>query len=571
MTAGQLPDNWSTAVPDWKARIRKGRSLVPDLPLDKARADRALAIFKSLRVPDLRGQPTFGEVGEAWIFDLVRAIFGSVDSVTKTRILREFFVMVAKKNTKTTISAAIIVTACLMNETPYHEFVLIAPTINVAGHAYKQAKGIIAASVLADGTPLAALFHPRDQLRLIELLNRDMPSSIAIKAADTDTVTGFKNGTALIDELHELALKSKAEAILLEIAGAMASPENTGFMLTITTQSKKAPVGAFKAALGVARDVRDGKIRLPQLAVLYEMPVEDAADDGWRRRDRWRMPNPNLGRSVDLGFLEQELAKAEAAGPEAVQLFASQYLNVEVGLSLHGDAWAGARYWDGAAEPGLTLDAILRRSEVVVTGIDGGGLDDLCSLAVIGREKGSRRWLHWVKAWAQPDVLELRKSIVPQLRDFERQGDLVICESSDQSDLEIAEICARIAEAGLFPAENAIGLDAYGVATVLDALAAVGLGHPSTAAVGQGYKLQSAINTLPRKVKDRTLRHCGQPLMAWAVGNAKAELRGSNTVVTKQAAGAAKIDPFMATMDAAMLMLANPVAAGAQVYEYDGM
>lgn len=238
MDGTYLPDAWSTAVPDWKDRIRNGRSLIPDLPLDEKRAARALDIFKSLRVPDLIGQPTFGEVGEPWIFDLVRAIFGAVDPVTRVRVLREFFVMVAKKNTKTTISAAIIVTACLLNEQPYHEFILIAPTINIAQHAYKQVKGIIAASTLSDGTALQPLFHTRDQLRQIELLNKALPSSIAIKAADTDIVTGFKNGSALVDELHELAAKSNAEAILLEITGAMASPENTGFLLTITTQSK---------------------------------------------------------------------------------------------------------------------------------------------------------------------------------------------------------------------------------------------------------------------------------------------------------------------------------------------
>ncbi|MCA2012407.1 terminase large subunit [Cereibacter sphaeroides] len=562
---------WSTAVPDWKDRIRAGESLLPDLPLCEENAARALDIFQSLRVPDLRGQPTFGEVGEPWIFDLVRVIFGAIDGETRARVLREFFVMIAKKNTKTTIAAAIIVTGCLMNETPYHEFVLVAPTINIAAHAYKQAKGIIEISVLSDGTALKPLFHSRDQLRQIELLNKALPSSIAIKAADTDVVTGFKNGSALIDELHELALKANAEAIMLEIAGAMASPENSGFMLTITTQSKKAPAGAFKAALNVARGVRDGKLNLPLLPLIYEMPAEDTAEDGWRDRSKWRMSNPNLGRSVSMGFLEEELAKADMKGPEAVQLFASQHLNVEVGASLHGDAWAGARYWDLAAEPGLNLDELLRRCEVVVAGIDGGGLDDLCSLALIGRETGSRRWLHWGKAWAQPDVLIQRPQIVSRLQDFEKDGDLLICKETDEADQEIAEICARVQAAGLFPEEQGIGLDAYGVAAILDALAEKGLEEPLTTAVPQGYKLQSAINTLPRKVKDRTFRHCGQPFMAWAVGNAKAELKGSNIVVTKQAAGAAKIDPFMATMNAAMLMLANPVAAGAGAFVYEGM
>jgi phage terminase large subunit-like protein len=124
-------------------------------------------------------------------------------------------------------------------------------------------------------------------------------------------------------------------------------------------------------------------------------------------------------------------------------LLASQHFNVEVGLSLRDDAWAGARYWEGAADPTLTLDDLIARSDVAVVGIDGGGLDDLLGLAVIGRARPATgctgtgpgpRPTCWTAQGHRR-----------HLRDFEADGDLVICEHPTQDIEEVADICSSAA------------------------------------------------------------------------------------------------------------------------------
>ncbi|TWI29728.1 terminase large subunit [Paracoccus sulfuroxidans] len=556
MTVPIRDSAWSTAVPDWEDRIKSRRSLVPDLPLFDDVAEKALRIFKRLRVPDIIGTPTYGEVCGEWVFDFVRAVFGSYDPDTKRRMIREFFLLVPKKNGKSSIAAAIMVTAIILNERPLCELLLIAPTIAVAGISYDQALGIIDLD-----EDLLKLLHPQPHLKTIT--HRITGAVLSIKSADPKVVTGTKAAYVLIDELHEFAEMSRAAAVMREIKGGLAARPD-GFLLTITTQSKKPPAGVFKSELDKARAVRDGDIVLPLVAVLYELPLSLSKDGGWKDPKTWSMVNPALGASVQPEFLADELVAAEADGIEALVLLASQHFNVQIGMGLRADRWPGALHWEKCGDASLTLDELIRRSEVCVVGVDGGGLDDLFAMAVIGREEETRDWLHWAHAWAYPDVLEYRKEIAPRLKDFEAAGELTICETIGDDVRGAVDIIERLELAALLPRDTpAVGLDAHGIAELLDELEARGFGDDRLISVGQGWKLQQAVVTLPRRLKNRQLIHGGSDMMAWNVGNAKAELKGSNYIVTKQVAGSAKIDALMATFNAAMLMFGNPVSADA--------
>lgn len=551
--------NWSTAVPDWQDRILAGRSLVPDLPLFRDEADRALRIFNRLKLPDVVGTPTMREAAGDWFRDIVAAVFGSYDAAAQRRRIQEFFIAIPKKNGKSSYAAAIMVVAMIVNRRPNAEFLLIAPTKEIALIAYRQAAGIIKAD-----DELRKLFHAQFHVKTIT--HRETGATLQIKAADTDVITGSKSTGILVDETHVFAKKSNAADIFIEVRGGLAARPD-GFMIQITTQSKEPPQGVFKSELAMARDIRDGLVKLPRLAVLYELPAEVANDNGWRDERYWPLVNPNLGRSVDLDFLRNSLVAADRDGPEALALLASQHFNVEVGLSLRSDAWAGARYWEGAGDEQLAdLDALLARSEVVTVGIDGGGLDDLLGLAVIGRCKETRRWLHWGHAWAHADVFDRRKEIVPRLKDFIAEGTLTRCDDPTQDVREVADIVARIWEMGLLPEKAGIGLDPVGVAQIVDEIAGRGIPDDALAAVPQGYRLAGAVWGLERKLKDGTFAHGGTAMMAWCVGNAKVETRGNAVLITKQAAGKAKIDPLVAAMDAAQLMSRNPVAAGGKSF-----
>jgi phage terminase large subunit-like protein len=556
---------WDFAVPDWWERLRDGRSLLPDLPLDRDAADLAVRLFNQLRLPDVAGQPTLEEAAGDWFRDIVRAVFGSLDPETGVRRVPGVFGLVPKKNSKTTYSGALMLTALLMNRRPNAQFGLFGPTQEVADLAFAAASNTLKA------TPeFAPLFDIKDYNKTITMrAGAGKGSWLKITTFDMQTATGGKYAGWLLDELHLLGKVPYASRVIGQLRGAAgAIPEQFGII--ITTQADDVPAGVFKSELGYARAVRDGRVPEPTvLPILYEFPeaVQGAEDKPWRDPALWPCVLPNLGRSVRLDVLRRDYATAREKGEAEERRWASQHLNVEIGLALHANRWIGADYWIGAAAD-HDLAAIIARSDCCVAGIDGGGLDDLLGLAVLGRDRETRQWRHWAHAWAQPEVFERRKEIAPALQDLADAGDLTVCRTPGADIVGVADIVERLAEAGLLPEQAAVGLDPYGVAALVDELTARGLTDRQMVAIGQGTRLSPAIWGLERKLKDGTFRHAGQPLMAWCVGNARTEQRGNAVLITKEAAGKSKIDPLVATFNAVMLMARAPVAAG---FEYTGI
>ncbi|MDW9781805.1 terminase large subunit [Sinorhizobium meliloti] len=542
---------WTTACPDWERRIVERQSLIPCAPLFPDEAAAALAVFKELRIVDAPGSPTFGEACGQWVFDFVAAIFGAYDSATGERLIKEFFLLISKKNSKSTIAAGIMVTALIRNWRLSAELLILAPTIEVAQNAFKPA-----ADMIRHDPELANALHVQDHLRTIT--HKTTKAVLKVVAADTDTVSGKKAAFILIDELWIFGKKPHADAMLREATGGLVSrPE--GFVISLSTQSDAPPAGVFKQKLEYFRGVRDGDIvDRKSLGVIYEFPRQMREREEYLNSDYFYVTNPNMGRSVSKEWLEDELRKEMAGDGDTRRTFLSKHLNVEIGLNLRADRWPGADYWEDASDSSLTLDELLSRSDVCTIGIDGGGLDDLFGLSVIGRCRETRDWLCWNKAWAQDDVLARRKDISSVLRDFERDKDLVICDHATQDVCEAVDVVEQVFKAGLLPESNAIGLDPYGVAALVDELAARGIAGDMLVGIRQGAALSPATWGLERKLKDGTFRHGGRPMMAWCVGNAKTEVRGGAVLITKQTAGRAKIDPLVATFNAAMLMARNP-------------
>jgi phage terminase large subunit-like protein len=571
--------SWSTACPDWANRLvnRQTLTLLPPLFPDTA-AD-ALAVFDDLRLVDVSKTATFRGHCRPWLREFVSNIFGAYEESTGIRHITEFFLLISKKNGKSTTAAGIMLTALIKNWRDSAEFIILSPTVEIANNSFKPAADMVRADPELD-----ALLQVQDHIRTIT--HRQTGATLKVVAADAEAVGGKKAVGVLIDELWLFGKRANAEAMFAEAIGGLASrPE--GFVIYLTTQSDEPPAGVFKKKLEYARAVRDGTIDDPAfLPVLYEFPEPMLKGKAYMRTENFYVTNPNLTEdsgdegSVNNSYLLREMKKAQTGDEETMRLFLAKHLNVEIGLNLRADRWPGAEYWEDQCDPEpVTIDRLLAECEVITGGIDGGGLDDLLGAAAIGRKKNKeivtipshfdeetnewveeesrevQKWLCWCYAWAHPSVLRRRMDIAPRLRDFAAAKEMTLAKNVGQDIDELSAIFARIEESGLL---YQIGLDPGGLGGILDGLVAAGVPAEKLIGVTQGYKLAAAIKTTERKLAERVLTPGKTGLMNWCVGNAKVKVSGNAIVVTKQVSGTAKIDPLMAVFDAATLMGLNP-------------
>ena len=541
---------WSTGLDNWQTKIINRESLIPCEPLNKQVADIALNIFKSLKLVDVIGKPTIGEACKQWVFDFVAVIFGAYDPVTKARLINEFFLLIAKKNSKSTIAAGIMLTAIILNERQSGQFVIISPTKETSKSAFDP----IADMIKAD-PELLKMFNVADHTKTITHLGTN--ATLKVLAFDANTVTGLKATAVLVDEIHLLGNKANADNILREAVGGLASrPE--GFIIYLTTQSSGTPTGIFKQKLDYARAVRDKEIINNQfLPVLYEYPEAMIEDESYLEPKNWYITNPNLGASVSLDFLLNQYEQIKDTR-ESLQDFLSKHLNVQQTMNLKANNWKAFIDLLPYSEQVLSLEDLIEQCEVLAVGFDGARLFDLAGLTVTGRVTNSNKYLSWSHGWLNVEALDKNKRSASKLLELADLKEITIVNKVSQQFTEITALIKMLDNTGKL---YQIGVDPSGLGTFNTDLEEAGINTDKIIGISQGYKMQQHITTLENLLGKESIKFASQELIRWQVSNTRLILK-SNTVMVSKADSADKIDNIISILNSIAIISQNPPSMG---------
>jgi phage terminase large subunit-like protein len=513
--------------------------MLPRVADPTGRGERAWSVLSRLPITEgPHAGKTIGENAPPWMRLLTRIIFGHTNEIG-LRVLREVFVSIGKKNIKTAYGAAVAMTSLLLEDEMRSYVVLLADDRNQARIAFD---GMVAMTRADD--ELAARFHIQDHKHTLHYPRTG--SRARAVAANMVSLVGFNPSVAIVDELHLLGATPKGAKLIGQIrTGSVARKEP--LLCSFSTAPTDISAGIFATTMAKARRVIAGEEIDPRFfAWLCEIPEgldpEDPAN--------WHWSNPSMGFSVTLPRLIESRDSAKS-DPEALRDFNSQNLNIQPDGMAGEGRWMAVAVWDEAADPELTLDALLEESERVAIGTDAGGLDDLSAVAVLGETAGGEHLL-WTKQWISRRGFNKRRGVNPYV-EFQDAEALTVFDGGDADIEGIGEVVGIVAATGKL---IGVGIDSYGASDINDAVSVHGA---EVVAVPQSWKLTPAIVWFERRIEARGLRHHGGPVLRWNVGNAVVTLRGNARAISKdKIVGPGKIDGLAASLTAAAVLLATP-------------
>jgi phage terminase large subunit-like protein len=302
-----------------------------------------------------------------WQKFIVWCLFGWKRENGKRRF-RKLFKTVARKNGKSTFAAAIELLMAKLDGEKGAEVYIGATKLDQAKIIHEEAERMLRKS---PQMMRLATIHKNNIAFLSD-------NSFARPLGSDKPFDGLNPHCVLFDEMH--AWKEHHRGFYDTLTTGSASRDQP-LQVTISTKGDDKSL-IFNEDLEYARNVVMGEIKDESLLVaIFELDDDDDMFD----EANWIKSNPNLGVSVSIEYLQEQIreAKHKATGEKKFERYHANRTVTSV------DSPIVAEVWDS-----LTVDQLSdwRDAESIGMGVDLGGRDDLAAYAIVFKYQHSSRF-----------------------------------------------------------------------------------------------------------------------------------------------------------------------------------
>ena len=424
---------------------------------------------------------------ELWQKAAISCIFGIVDEMG-VRIFREVIIIIGRKNGKSLLAAAIIAYCLYMDGEYGAEIYCAAPKLDQADMVYRAFEQIVSSE-----DELQEITRRRKADIYVEETNSNV-KKIAFNAKKSD---GFNPHLVVCDEIASWPGDQglKQYEVLKSGMGSRKQP----LMLSIST-SGYVNEGIYDELIKrctrfLLGDSREKRI-LPLLYMIDEM-------EKWNDINELRKSNPNLGVSVSIDYLLEEIAVAEGSLSKKTE-FITKYCNLKQNSSL---AWLPAKVVEEAR--GMMPQLYDFRGCYCVGGIDLSQTTDLTACCAV-IEKGEKLYVFTQFFMPREKIDEATARDGLPYRKYVQMG--IVTESGEN--MVDYEDCYRwfvelVEKHKIYPLK--VGYDRYSALELVKRMESYGFHMES---VYQGENLTGVINLTEGTAKDGRFAIGDNDLMA---------------------------------------------------------
>lgn len=476
---------------------------------------------------------------EPWQIFILFNLYGWKKANGKRRF-RTAYVEVARKNGKTALAAGVALYGLYAEQIPRAEVYSVATTRDQAKLCFADATAIVKITSL--NTRLKCF---RDAISY-----EPMGSYFKPLSADYGIHDGYSPSTVIIDEYH--AHKDNGMLDVM-VSGQAAREEPVNFIITTAGFNKNYPCYAFR---GNAKNVING---ITEDDSLFAMIFEMDADDDWTDPRNWVKPNPNLGVSVSIDYLERQVQDAQNR-PEAVTNVKTKNLNMWVDAE---DTWIVDEKWMASSK---TKDDSFLANMPCWGGLDLSNVSDITAFVLMFKDERERLFLKpffWIPEESYNE--KVRKENV-FYADWVEKG-YVRMTPGNVTDYDY--IMADITQIAQQYHINSIAYDRWNSSQMVINMQNEGF---EMSPFGQGYGSMSApTKELEKMVLTQNIEHFENPVLRWMMSSVAIQRDPAGNIKPDKRKSSQKIDGVVAAIMAMGEMMTAMANQNDNPYNFRGM
>jgi len=436
-----------------------------------------------------------------WIQFQLWCLFGWKRKSNDKRRFRKAFVMVAKKNIKTTLAACICLIGLLFDDEQG------AQIYSAASNAKQAAICFRAAREIAKKSPAI-----RKRLDILTKNISHMPSASFfeyISSQSAQTKDGLNPHFSIIDEYHAHP-DNEVHDVLDSATVAREQP-----LVYIISTAGINPNGPCKEMQDYCEKILDPNSDIDDERIFAMIFTLDE-DDDWKNEENWVKANPSLGVSVKKDDL---IAKAKTAKqlPSALNNFKTKHMNMWVQSK---DAFIENDKWDACGHkeiesPMHSLSDLLKkyRGNRAIGGLDLGSVSDFTSFVLLIEVEKQWNWDVLPMFWIPEDTIPERKN-KEILQPWIRNG-YITTTPGDYTDHDFVE--DTIKECFRFIDIKDMAYDPSGMQQMATHLENEGM--EITYLSQNYYRMEPCISALEQLIISKKMNHGMNPVLRWMLGN----------------------------------------------------